>query len=160
PPPAEPVPFDARRAMGYLEKVCAIGPRVSGSDGMAKQQDLLNDHFTALGGRVSLQRFPARQVSVRRPTPMANMIVAWHPERADRVALCSHYDTRPIADQEPNPRRWREPFVSANDGGSGVALLMELAHHMKGLKTEVGVDFVFFDGEEYIFEPGTDKYFF
>jgi hypothetical protein len=76
------------------------------------------------------------------------------------VILCAHYDTRPIADQEPDRRRWYEPFLSANDGGSGVALLMELAHHMKELKTAVGVDFIFFDGEEYIFNPEQDKYFF
>ena len=47
-----------------------------------------------------------------------------------------------------------QPFVSANDGGSGIALLMELAHHMKDLDTNVGVDFVFFDGEEYVCGPG------
>jgi hypothetical protein len=160
PAPADPVPFDPKRAMGYLEKVCAIGPRISGTDGMTRQQDLLKKHFTDLGGRVEWQRFAARQVSVRKPTAMANLVVSWNVGRADRVILCSHYDTRPVADQEPNPRRWRDPFVSANDGGSGVALLMELAHHMKELKTGVGVDFVCFDGEEYVFEPTNDKYFF
>src|SRR5262245_7736621 len=76
------------------------------------------------------------------------------------VIRCSHYDTRPIADQEEDPRRWHEPFISANDGGSGVALLMELAHHMPAIKPGVGVDFVFFDGEEYIFERDGDRYFF
>ncbi len=80
------------------------------------------------------------------------MVVSWYPERKNRVILCSHYDTRPIADQEPNPRDWRRPFISANDGGSGVALMMELAHYMKDLKTHVGVDFVFFDGEEFVFD--------
>src|SRR5438034_623706 len=53
----------------------------------------------------------------------------------------------------------REPFVSANDGGSGVALLMELAHHMKDLQTAVGVDFVFFDGEEFIHDKNDDYFF-
>jgi Zn-dependent M28 family amino/carboxypeptidase len=76
------------------------------------------------------------------------------------VILCSHYDTRPRAHQEPNPRDWDKPFLSANDGGSGVALLMELAHHMKDLKTAVGVDFVLFDGEEYVFDDPPDVYFF
>jgi glutaminyl-peptide cyclotransferase len=90
---------------------------------------------------------------------MCNLIVSWKPDLKRRVILCSHYDTRPIADQERDQRKWREPFVSANDGGSGVALLMELANHMKDLKTEVGVDFVFFDGEEYIWEKN-DRYFF
>ena len=61
---------------------------------------------------------------------------------------------------EEDPRKWREPFVSANDGASGVALLMELAGHFKEIKPAVGVDLVFFDGEEYIFDPNNDKYFF
>jgi Zn-dependent M28 family amino/carboxypeptidase len=93
---------------------------------------------------------------------MANIIVSWHPDRNRRVFVCSHYDTRPKADQEQDPRRWGEPFVSANDGTSGVALFMELAHHMKQLPGEVGVDFVLFDGEEYVFDgpQGHDRYFF
>src|SRR5262249_41672146 len=94
-----------------------------------------------------------------RQVEMANMIISWHPDRTRRVILCSHYDTRPIADQEPDERRWREPFVSANDGGSGVALLAEVAYHLENLQTEVGVDFVLFDGEEFVYKR-TDKYFF
>jgi hypothetical protein len=155
----EPAPFDAKRAMGYLEAVCKIGPRLSGSAGMKKQQELLQKHFEALGGKVTYQRFSATPKSTRKATDMANLIVSWYPERTRRVILCSHYDTRPIADQEPNERHWREPFISANDGGSGVALLMELAHHLKGLKTTVGIDFVFFDGEEFIFDNQRDEYF-
>jgi hypothetical protein len=157
------VPFDAKRAMGYLQAVCKIGPRISGTEGMTKQQELLKKHFEDLGAKVTLQKFTARQVSRRQPTEMANMIVTWHPDTDRRVILCSHYDTRPIADQEGDRRNWTKPFVSANDGGSGVALLMELGHHMKDLKTQVGVDFVFFDGEEYVFDPsraGGDRYFF
>lgn len=154
-----PVPFDAKRAMSYLEAVCKIGPRISGSDGMTKQQDLLDKHFTKLGGKVEWQKFTARQRSQRGPVAMANLIVRWHPERQRHIILCSHYDTRPIADQEPDERKWREPFVSANDGGSGVALLMELAHHLKGLETAVGVDFVFFDGEEFIHDKNDDYFF-
>jgi hypothetical protein len=156
---AVPVDFDAKRAMGYLEAICKIGPRISGTEGMKKQQELLEKHFKGHGGTVTYQRFSAKQRSQRKPVEVANMVVSYHPDRARRVILCSHYDTRPLADQEPNPRRWRDPFVSANDGGSGVALLMELAHHMKDLKTTVGVDFVFFDGEEYVFDR-RDKYFF
>jgi hypothetical protein len=147
--------------MGYLDTICKIGPRISGEAGMTKQQELLKKHFEDLGGKVQLQKFKATQVSrPKQPVEMANLIVSWHPDRKRRVILCSHYDTRPIADQEPDPRKWRQPFVSANDGGSGVACLMELAHHMKQLKTQVGVDFVFFDGEEYIWDPDRDDYFF
>src|SRR4029079_17247170 len=97
-------------------------------------------------------------------TEMVNLIISWNADKPRRVVLCSHYDTRPIADQEANRNNWTKPFVSANDGTSGVAFLMELGHHMKDLKSEFGVDFVLFDGEEYVFETnalgGGDKYFF
>ena len=157
-----PVPCDGDRALRYLEDICKLGPRISGSEGMTKQQDLLVKHFEGLGAKVTRQRFTARQVSRREPVEMTNLIISWHPDRTRRVLLCSHYDTRPIADQEDDRRQWTQPFVSANDGGSGVALLMELGHHVKDLKTAVGVDFVLFDGEEYIFNPSRmtgDKYF-
>jgi hypothetical protein len=157
------VPFDSKRAMGYLEEICKIGPRISGTEGMKKQQELLKKHFEDQGAKVEFQRFTVRQISRRTPTEMANLIVSWHPEAERRVILCCHYDTRPLADQEEDRRKWTEPFVSANDGGSSVALLMELGNHMKALKTAVGVDFVIFDGEEYIFNnarQGGDKYFF
>jgi glutaminyl-peptide cyclotransferase len=151
--------FDGKRALGYLEDVCAIGPRISGTDGMKKQQELIEKHFEKCGAKVDYQRFSARQRSQRDPVEMANLVASWHRERERRVILCSHYDTRPIADNEPDRRKWREAFVSANDGGSGVALMMELANAMKDMKTEVGVDFVCFDGEEYVFDH-EDKYFF
>jgi glutaminyl-peptide cyclotransferase len=154
------VPFDGKRAMGYLEAICAIGPRMSGTPGMGKQQDLIRDHFEKLNLKVSVQAFTARQNSQKKSVPMTNLIVSFHPEKSRRIIVCSHYDTRPIADQENDPRKWREPFVSANDGGSGVAFLMELAHHIKNLPLNVGVDFVFFDGEEFVFEPQRDRYFF
>jgi hypothetical protein len=157
--PAAAVEFNAGRAMGYLDDICKFGPRMSGSDGMKKQQDLIEAHFKPLADRVTWQRFDATQRSVRRPVEMANLVVAWQPERTRRVLICSHYDSRPHADQENDPRRWRQPFVSANDGASGVALLMELANHIKGLNASVGIDFVLFDGEEYVFDS-EDDYFF
>jgi hypothetical protein len=156
------VKFDGKRALDYLDDICALGPRISGSAGMKKQQELLIKHFAGLGGKVRKQTFTARQKSQPRPVEMTNLIISWYPERKRRVVLCSHYDTRPIADQEPDARNWHKPFLSANDGGSGVAFLMELAQHVKDLPCQVGVDFVLFDGEEYIFDPGDgkDKYFF
>ena len=156
----QPVTIDYKRVMKYLNDVCKIGPRMSGTPGMKAQQKLLKEHFEQFGAKVELQNFQARQESQDQAIPMTNMIVSWHPNSNRRIILCCHYDTRPIADQEPDPRNWRKPFLSANDGGSGVALLMELAHHMKSLKTKVGVDFVFFDGEEFIFNPKRDRYFF
>lgn len=80
---------------------------------------------------------------------MENLVVEWHPDRADRVLLGAHYDTRPFPDRDPVDPRGR--FLGVNDGGSGVALLMELAAPVRALAGRVGVDFVLFDAEEYVF---------
>jgi glutaminyl-peptide cyclotransferase len=153
------IPFDGERAMGYLRKVCELGPRMSGTPTMKKQQELIRKHFEDLGAKVRAQDFDGKQTSVKRPVAMTNLIVSFFPDRERRIIICSHYDTRPIADQEPDERKWREPFLSANDGGSGVAFLMEMGNHMKDFPTKVGVDFVFFDGEEFIWDRERDKYF-
>jgi glutaminyl-peptide cyclotransferase len=157
------VKFDSERALKYLKQLCDIGPRISGTEGMKKQQELIEAHFKKLGATVTRQEFKAKQKSRKNQTEFVNLIISWHPDKERRVLLCSHYDTRPIADQEANPANWNKPFVSANDGTSGVAFLMELGHHMKDLKCEFGVDFVLFDGEEYVFETnalgGGDRYF-
>lgn len=162
-PKAADLPFDPARATGYLKQLCDIGPWVSGTPGMTKQVELVEKHFKDHGATVVRQEFMARQASKKDPVKMINLIVSWHPDKAKRVLFCSHYDTRPIADQEDDRARWTRPFLSANDGTSGVALFMELAHHMKGVKSEVGIDFILFDGEEYVFETrqfgGGDRYF-
>src|SRR5262245_2921558 len=159
PPEIKAVSFKSDRAMEYLVELCKIGPRVSGSEGMEKQQKLLKEHFEKLGGKVTFQRFEGKQPSQRNPVPMANMIVTWHPDAKRRVIFCGHYDTRPIADQEPRRADWFKPFLSANDGTSTTAFLMEFAHHMKDISPKVGVDFVIFDGEEWIHDPDRDKFF-
>jgi hypothetical protein len=163
PPVDSPIPsrnpLNAARAYGYLKDVCAIGKRISGTPGMAKQQELATKHFEALGGKVTRQEFTATDPRNGQPVPMANLVVSWHPESTERVLLCAHYDTRPFPDREPDPRKAREgTFIGANDGASGVAVMMELAHIMSGVKGRYGVDFVLFDGEELVYADG-DEYF-
>jgi glutaminyl-peptide cyclotransferase len=150
------IPFDGAAAYEYLKEICEFGPRRSGSDAMVKQQKYLENHFSRLGGRVSRQEFHARHPITGQPVEMANLIVEWHPERRERVLLCAHYDTRPFPDRDR--RRPRGRFVGANDGASGVAVLMELGKRMGRLKGGVGVDFVLFDGEELVYRDG-DPYF-
>jgi hypothetical protein len=152
------IPFDGQRAYRYLKEICAIGPRVSATEGMHRQQAYLKDHFEKLGGKVTLQEFEARHpLQNGNKVKLANLIVSWHPEKTDRILLCAHYDTRPFPDQDPvNPQG---VFIGANDGGSGTALLCELAHSMPGLKCKYGVDFVLFDGEELVYDGQRDPYF-
>lgn len=153
------IPFDGKRAMQYLKDLCALGPRISGTEQMTKQQDIIKKHFEKLGAKVELQKFDGKQPSQRKAVPMANMIVSFHPEAKRRVMFCGHYDTRPIADEEARESDWRKPFLSANDGTSSVAFFMELGHHVKDMTMKVGLDFVIFDGEEFINDRKIDRFF-
>ena len=154
-----PSAFDLQpaRAFGYLEQVCAFGPRPSASEGMAKQQELLIEHFTKAGAITFAQEFDIPHPKTGSPVRMRNLIMSWHPEAKERVLLCCHFDTRPFPDRDQF--RPRGTFLGANDGASGVALFMELAHSMPTLKPTYGVDFVFFDGEEFIFQRDGGKFF-
>src|SRR5215213_4193698 len=150
---AKPVnPLDSQRAYGYLLELCAIGPRPSGSAGMEKQQVLLENFFKKVGGKVTMQRFRANNPKGGEQVPMANIIVEWHPERKERILLCAHYDTRPHADRDLDPVKRRDGiFIGANDGASGVAVLMELGHLIPKLEGPLGVDFLLVDGEELVY---------
>lgn len=161
-------PLKADRVMEYLQQVCAIGPRPSGSDGMKQQIKLLQEHFQPhvdpVGGLVELQAFRAPNPLGAGKVRMKNFIVRWRPEAKERILLCAHYDTRPLPDRDPNRLARRNgTFIGANDGGSGTAVLMELAHHMPALLSELdenlGVDFALFDGEELVYVERRDPYF-
>lgn len=152
-----PAPYDADRAFDYLLKICELGPRPSATEAMRRQQEILSDFFEQRGAQVDLQRFNVRHPQSGEAVELANLIASWHPERPKRFLLCAHYDTRPFPDRDPHNPRGR--FVGANDGGSGVAALMELAHHIERLPADVGIDIVMFDGEELVYQEGRDDYF-
>ena len=155
------IPFNGARAYQYLQDVCALGRRPSGSEGMKAQQKMLEQHFQELGATVLRQEFHYAHPQNNEQVPMTNLIVRWMPERTERLLLACHYDTLPNPMLDP-----RDPFgefIGANDGASGVALLMELGHEMASLlethQKRYGIDFVFFDGEEFIFTPRGGRYF-
>lgn len=149
--------FDSDAAFEFLKQVCDIGPRPSVSRGMKKQQKLIRQHFEKLGGEVLFQPFTARNPHNGRKAKLHNIIVQFHPDRKKRLLICCHHDTRPFSDADPkNPRG---AFIGANDGGSGVALLFELGKHMGSLDGTYGIDFIFFDGEEYVLQRKIDPMF-
>jgi hypothetical protein len=153
------LPLDAERSMRYLTQLCDLGARYSGSPGMQQQQQLLGQHFENLGGEVQMQPFRVRHPIDGSPVDMANLLVHWHPDRTTRVLLCAHYDTRPFPDRDPDVGQRRGLFVGANDGASGVAVLMEMAHLMRQFDGTIGVDFALFDGEELVYDNDRDPYF-
>jgi glutaminyl-peptide cyclotransferase len=143
--------FSGARAFRHLEAICELGPRPSGSEAMERQRRLLEPHFRELGATVARQAFQIRDRRTGMPVRMENLIVTWHPDRKERVLLGAHYDTRPFPDRDPEDPKG--VFLGANDGASGVALLMELGRSMPGLAGGLGVDFVLFDAEEYVVGP-------
>jgi hypothetical protein len=151
----KPAAIDGARAYRYLQQICAIGPHPAGSEANAKVRKMVADHFKAAGGQVFEQGFPGRDPATNRTLKFANLIGSWHPERTDRVLVCAHYDTRPHADQETDLIERRKPFIGANDPGSGIALLMEIANHLNTLPADWGIDLVLLDAEELVYGPGS-----
>jgi len=154
-----PVPdrYDADRAFGYLVDICDLGPRPSGSPAMLQQQKMLTEVFEASGGTVRLQRGEIRHPQTGENLPIANLIAAWNPDAPTRFLLCAHYDTRPYPDRDR--RNPKGVFVGANDGASGSAALMELSHQFGTLPSDIGVDVVLFDAEEFVFGEQSGEYF-
>ncbi|TWT82605.1 Peptidase family M28 [Planctomycetes bacterium CA13] len=152
-----PSRYDGDRAMGYLVDLCDIGPRPSGSTGMQKQQEMLTRFFRDRGAEVSLQTFQIRHPEDGSDVELANLVASWNADQSKRFLFCAHYDTRPYPDQDRRNPRGR--FVGANDGASGTAALMELANQFTELPSDIGVDIVMLDGEEFVFDQGRDDYF-
>jgi glutaminyl-peptide cyclotransferase len=152
-----PAPIDGQRAYKYLKQICEIGPRVAGSEANTRQRTLVSKHFKAMGGVVREQPFTGMDPKTNAQVDMVNLIGSWHPDRKDRVVIGVHYDTRPFPDEERDPARRKLPFIGANDGASGVALLMEIAHHLEKLPTPWGIDLVLFDGEEIVYGQGQNQ---
>jgi hypothetical protein len=126
------------------------GPRIVGTPGHAKVRDWIAAELTRLGARVELQTFP--DSSLGRTLELTNVIGRWDPPAgkapARRIALLAHYDTRPWCDQDPDPSYHDQPMPGANDAGSGVAVLLEVAEALHLRAPGVGVDLVFLDGED------------
>ena len=152
-----PAPIDADRAYGYLKTICKIGPRPAGSAANTRQRQMVAEHFRKNGGTVREQPFRASDPLTNAPVDMVNLVGSWFPDRTERVLLAAHYDTRPFPDEDKDPAKRKDVFIGANDGASGVALLMEIAHHLADSPTPWGVDLVLFDGEELVYGGGNDQ---
>ena len=137
---------DGARAQSRVAHQVDLGPRIPGTPGHAAFQNWLMAEVERLGGRVERQCFT--DSTLGRPLPLCNLIARFGPERGRRIALCAHYDTRPWCDRDPDPAQRARPLPGANDGGSGVAVLLEVAELMSERAPRVGVDLVFFDGED------------
>lgn len=153
--------FDSTRAYRYLKEQCALGPRNPGSDGHRRAIDYFTAHFASLGLPVAKQAFVHRDMVDGRPIDLVNIVVTvkGRDAKAPGILFCAHWDTRPRADQDPNPILQDRPILGANDGASGAAVLMELANGFKAAPPARTVTLVLFDGEDYGKSGSLDEYF-
>ena len=149
--------FDGNLAYENLKKVVSHGPRNPGSAGHQACLAHLEEVLRTRADTVRLQRFSHRGYGGAL-FHLSNIVASFRPNETSRILLCTHWDTRPRADRDPDPDRRNEPIPGANDGGSGVAVLLEIARILKETPPPVGVDLVFFDGEDYGLEGDTPNY--
>lgn len=141
-------PFNADAAFALLKQQVAFGPRVPGTPGHQKQLDWMVAYLKQRADTVILQAFTT--VAPNGDTlHLTNVFARFKPSAADHILLLAHWDTRPTADNEPDSARRKQPILGANDGGSGVAVLMQLADDLKRHSPPLGVDLLFVDGEDY-----------
>jgi glutaminyl-peptide cyclotransferase len=140
--------FESQKAYAYLLKQCEIGPRHPGSPGHRQARDFLVSTLSQFGGKVITQPFPLKFGRPEKTVEAYNIIAHFLPEKRERILLCAHWDTRPWADKDPDPKYHDTPIPGANDGASGVAVLLEVARLLQIHPPSVGVDIVLFDGED------------
>jgi hypothetical protein len=157
---SSPAPtFDGGAAWHYLVKQCGYGPRVPGTAAHDSTVHYIVSHLERRRANVRLQPFTIDDPYISRPMRLINIIGSYGVTEKNRVLIAAHYDSRPWADQESDRTLWSTPILGANDGASGVSVLLALAdilarHPPKGL----GIDLVFFDGEDYGKQSDTDNY--
>lgn len=145
--PDIPVPdFVADSAYVYIEKQLSFGPRVPNTGSHVACANWLVKKLEDFGATVTLQpavvqAFNGDQLN------MQNIIASFSPEKERRVMLSAHWDTRPFADEDT--ARQNEPIPGANDGGSGVGVLLEIARLMGQNEPTVGIDIALWDAEDY-----------
>ncbi len=129
PAPATVPQFDGTRALQLVSDQCAFGPRNPGSEGHEQMLAWLVARIGQFARRVLQQDFQAT-TAFGGPYDFCNVLAWVGPEEGEPILLMAHWDTRPVADQDPDPANRDQPILGANDGGSGVAVLLEMARLM------------------------------
>ena len=152
--------FSGKNAFDYLLKQTNFGPRNPNSPGHQKCLQFLENELKKYADRVTLQNF--NQQGYKESLRLTNVFAQFKPEMQQRILLLAHWDTRPRAEEDADPTKRDQPIIGANDGASGVAILLELARMFKNNPLPIGVDILLTDGEDYGFanqDGNTDLYF-
>ena len=141
--------FDSAAALALAERQVAFGPRVPGTDGHARMAAWLDSLLRARADSVVVQRWT--HVTRGGDTlPLINLFASFNPTATQRILFLAHWDTRPRSDgPAATPADSAKPVPGANDGASGVAVLLGVAEALDSVPPSIGVDLLFVDGEDY-----------
>ena len=139
--------FNSDSAYAYVEKQVSFGPRSPNSEGHRDCKNYLVNKLGSFADQVIQQDFSA-QTYRGDAFDATNIIGQFNPSNRERILLAAHWDSRFIAEEDPDESKRDEPILGADDGGSGVGVLLEIARLMKSDPIDLGVDIVFFDAED------------
>ena len=142
------VKFDGNSAFNWLEQQCEFGPRNPGSVGYVDCKEFLIKSLTNFSDTVFAQNFKNTELRDNKTFDLSNIIAEFKVNSEKYILLGAHWDTRPWADRDLDISNHSTPIIGANDGASGVAVLMELAKMFDNHPPPVNITLVLFDGED------------
>lgn len=155
---AEVPKFDGQKSYDYVKTQIDFGPRNPGSKGHIEFTKWLVNFFKSTDASVKFQSFKWTDERFNKSYNMNNIIVSFYPEKRNRVLLAAHFDTNPISEKDKIEENKLKPVLGANDGASGVAVLLQIAEILNKNEANYGVDIVLFDGEDLGDAKNPDNY--
>ena len=141
--------FIADSAMAYCQAQCDFGPRTMNSKAHDLCEEWIVNKFKGFGLEVETQKADLTGWDGTK-LHSTNIIAHFNPQAERRILICAHWDSRPWADNDPDSTNWHKPVLAANDGASGVGVMLEVARLLQNDTTlAIGVDLVCFDAEDY-----------
>lgn len=139
--------FNRDSAFVFIENQLAFGPRVPGSEGHIACREWLIEKFKSYNADVLQQDFTAN-IYTGEKLPSSNIIAQFNPKHKERIILSAHWDSRFMGEEETNASKKEEPIPGADDAGSGVAVLLEIARQLSGNPIDYGIDIILWDAED------------
>lgn len=143
------VSFNQDSAFQYIKDQVKFGPRVPGSQAHSKCANYIAEQFKKFGADSIIIQNAIVTAYTGDELPISNIMAQYNPDKKDRVLIIAHYDTRPWADQDSDPKNSAKPIDGANDGASGVGVMIEMARNFATNSPQIGVDLLAIDAEDY-----------
>ena len=141
--------FDEDHAFEYLLKQCEFGPRNPSSEGYYKCLEFMLEELDKTANEIIIQEFSYQEKKYRTRHDLSNVIARYNIESEVQTIISCHWDTRPWAENSSSVMRKNSPIIGANDGASGVAVIIELANILHKNPPPFGINLVLFDAEDY-----------